>query len=117
MQKLYIVITKDGFLTSKKENNIIESDTVLSEAKDEYLRDRITDIADVGKRVLRNLSGSKNKGLDQLDEKFTEITRINLMKKLLLIVLVFLLYGCNAQKNHNKNYGKMKNKQIKVKHK
>ena len=41
MQKLYIVITKDGFLTSKKENNIIESDTVLSEAKNEKDAERL----------------------------------------------------------------------------
>jgi phosphotransferase system enzyme I (PtsI) len=47
-------------------NNYIK---VLSEAKDEYLRDRISDIADVGKRILRNLVGVEAKSLDSLDEK------------------------------------------------
>ncbi|MGB2961695.1 MAG: phosphoenolpyruvate--protein phosphotransferase [Candidatus Omnitrophota bacterium] len=42
---------------------------VLSEAKDEYLRDRITDITDVGKRILRNLLGAEEKSMDELEEK------------------------------------------------
>ncbi len=42
---------------------------VLSEAKDEYLRDRITDITDVGKRILKNLSGVEDKTLAALSEK------------------------------------------------
>ncbi len=42
---------------------------VLSEAKDEYLRDRISDISDVGKRILRNLLGAEEKNLEDLDEK------------------------------------------------
>ncbi|MGB3082012.1 MAG: phosphoenolpyruvate--protein phosphotransferase [Candidatus Omnitrophota bacterium] len=41
----------------------------LSEAKDEYLRDRITDITDVGKRILRNLVGAEEKSMDMLTEK------------------------------------------------
>ena len=41
----------------------------LSDAKDEYLRDRIADIADVGKRVLKNLIGKKERRLDELEEK------------------------------------------------
>ncbi|MFH1395613.1 MAG: phosphoenolpyruvate--protein phosphotransferase [Candidatus Omnitrophota bacterium] len=43
--------------------------SVLSEAKDEYLRDRISDITDVGKRILRNLAGREEKKLEDLDEK------------------------------------------------
>jgi phosphotransferase system enzyme I (PtsI) len=43
--------------------------SALSEAKDEYLRDRITDITDVGKRILRNLVGAEEKNLDELTEK------------------------------------------------
>ncbi|MBU0683017.1 MAG: phosphoenolpyruvate--protein phosphotransferase [Candidatus Omnitrophota bacterium] len=43
--------------------------SVLSEAKDEYLRDRISDITDVGKRILRNLTGREEKKLEDLDEK------------------------------------------------
>ena len=43
--------------------------TALSGAKDEYLRDRISDIADVGKRVLKNLIGVKEKSLEDLEEK------------------------------------------------
>ena len=42
---------------------------VLSEAKDEYLRDRISDMTDVGKRILRNLTGVEDKKLEDLDEK------------------------------------------------
>ena len=42
---------------------------VLSEAKDEYLRDRISDITDVGKRVLRNLMGEEDRGLSELETK------------------------------------------------
>ena len=41
----------------------------LSEAKDEYLRDRITDITDVGRRILKNLSGIEERSLEDLDEK------------------------------------------------
>ncbi|MFC1480356.1 phosphoenolpyruvate--protein phosphotransferase [Candidatus Omnitrophota bacterium] len=41
----------------------------LSEAKDEYLRDRVSDINDVGKRILRNLTGIEEKSMDGLDEK------------------------------------------------
>ncbi|MFC1570389.1 phosphoenolpyruvate--protein phosphotransferase [Candidatus Omnitrophota bacterium] len=41
----------------------------LADAKDEYLRDRITDIADVGKRILKNLVGKKERSLEDLDEK------------------------------------------------
>lgn len=43
--------------------------SALSDAKDEYLRDRISDIADVGKRILSNLIGTKEKTLEELDEK------------------------------------------------
>ena len=43
--------------------------SALSGAKDEYLRDRSGDIADVGKRVLKNLIGSKERSMESLDEK------------------------------------------------
>jgi phosphotransferase system enzyme I (PtsI) len=43
--------------------------SALSEVKDEYLRDRISDITDVGKRILRNLAGVEEKSLKDLDEK------------------------------------------------
>lgn len=43
--------------------------SVLSEAKDEYLRDRIADITDVGKRILRNLTGVEEKSMEFLEEK------------------------------------------------
>ena len=42
---------------------------VLSEASDEYLRDRISDITDVGKRILRNLLGAEKKNLEEIEEK------------------------------------------------
>ncbi len=43
--------------------------SALSGAKDEYLRDRSSDIADVGKRVLKNLIGAKERSMENLDEK------------------------------------------------
>ncbi len=42
---------------------------VLSEAKDEYLRDRISDIMDVGRRILRNLLGAETRGMEDLTDK------------------------------------------------
>ncbi|MFC1646057.1 phosphoenolpyruvate--protein phosphotransferase [Candidatus Omnitrophota bacterium] len=39
---------------------------VFSKVEDEYLRERISDINDVGKRLLRNLLGKKRKGLKEL---------------------------------------------------
>lgn len=41
----------------------------LSKAKDEYLRDRVSDIADVGKRILRNLTGAVDRKMEELVEK------------------------------------------------
>lgn len=41
----------------------------FSKMDDEYLRERISDINDVGKRVLRNLLGTKQKSLDNLKEQ------------------------------------------------
>ena len=35
MSKKLIVITKNGFLTSKEEKEVLKTDTILSEAKDE----------------------------------------------------------------------------------
>ncbi|RKY41599.1 MAG: phosphoenolpyruvate--protein phosphotransferase [Candidatus Makaraimicrobium thalassicum] len=67
------VITR---LKKKKKNiELIFSDvlnkyiSVLSKARDEYLRDRISDITDVGKRILRNLIGLEERNLEALDEK------------------------------------------------
>jgi len=42
---------------------------VLSKTNDEYLRERVSDINDVGKRVLRNLLGTKRESLETLKEK------------------------------------------------
>lgn len=41
---------------------------VFSKVEDEYLRERISDINDVGKRILRNLLGKKPKGLEAFKE-------------------------------------------------
>jgi len=41
----------------------------FSEMDDEYLRERISDIRDVGKRVLQNLYGEEKNALDSLTEK------------------------------------------------
>jgi phosphotransferase system enzyme I (PtsI) len=42
---------------------------VFSKIEDEYLRERISDISDVGKRILRNLLGKEGKRLDELKDK------------------------------------------------
>jgi phosphotransferase system enzyme I (PtsI) len=42
---------------------------VFSRIEDEYLKERIADINDVGKRILRNLLGKERKGLWDLKEK------------------------------------------------
>lgn len=42
---------------------------VFSRMEDEYLRERIADINDVGKRVLRILSGKKKRALSDFEEK------------------------------------------------
>ena len=43
--------------------------TVFSKMNDEYLKERISDIDDVGKRVLKNLVGAKERSLSELKEK------------------------------------------------
>ncbi len=47
-------------------NKYIEA---LSKAKDEYLRDRVSDIADVGKRILRNLTGTGERNMEEFGDK------------------------------------------------
>jgi phosphotransferase system enzyme I (PtsI) len=42
---------------------------VFSKIEDEYLKERMADINDVGRRILRNLLGKERKGLDDLKEK------------------------------------------------
>jgi len=42
---------------------------VFSKMNDEYLKERISDIDDVGKRILKNLLGAKEKSLSELKEK------------------------------------------------
>lgn len=42
---------------------------VFSKIEDEYLKERISDVNDVGKRVLRNLLGREKKGFEDLKEK------------------------------------------------
>ncbi|MGE4357507.1 MAG: phosphoenolpyruvate--protein phosphotransferase [Candidatus Omnitrophota bacterium] len=42
---------------------------VFSKMDDEYLRERISDIDDVGKRILRNLIGKQRQDLSKLDKK------------------------------------------------
>ncbi|MFA4842374.1 MAG: phosphoenolpyruvate--protein phosphotransferase [Candidatus Omnitrophota bacterium] len=42
---------------------------VFSKIEDEYLKERIADINDVGKRILRNLLGRQRQGLEDLQEK------------------------------------------------
>jgi len=42
---------------------------VFSKIEDEYLKERMADINDVGRRILRNLLGKERKGLDDLKEQ------------------------------------------------
>lgn len=42
---------------------------VFSQIDDDYLRERLSDIDDVGRRILRNLQGMERKGLSDLGEK------------------------------------------------
>ena len=43
--------------------------TIFSKIEDEYLKERISDINDVGKRILRNLLGKERSGLEDLKDK------------------------------------------------
>ncbi|MFA5361818.1 MAG: phosphoenolpyruvate--protein phosphotransferase [Candidatus Omnitrophota bacterium] len=43
--------------------------SVFSKIEDEYLKERISDVNDVGKRILRNLLGRERKNLKDLQEK------------------------------------------------
>ncbi len=43
--------------------------SVFAKIEDEYLKERIADINDVGRRILRNLLGKERKGLSELKEK------------------------------------------------
>jgi len=42
---------------------------VLSKSDDEYLRERVSDINDVGRRILKNLLGTERRSLEDLKEK------------------------------------------------
>lgn len=42
---------------------------VLSKSDDEYLRERVSDITDVGRRILKNLLGAKHRSLSELKKK------------------------------------------------
>jgi len=42
---------------------------VLSKSDDEYLRERVSDINDVGKRILKNLLGAEHRSLEKLKKK------------------------------------------------
>ncbi|MFA6350265.1 MAG: phosphoenolpyruvate--protein phosphotransferase [Candidatus Omnitrophota bacterium] len=42
---------------------------VFSKIEDEYLKERVVDINDVGKRILRNLLGKKRIGLEEISER------------------------------------------------
>jgi phosphotransferase system enzyme I (PtsI) len=47
--------------------------SVFSRIEDEYLKERISDINDVGRRILRNLLGRKRRGLADLEEEVVVI--------------------------------------------
>ena len=42
---------------------------VLSKSEDEYLRERVSDISDVGRRILKNLLGTEHRSLEDLKKK------------------------------------------------
>ncbi|MFH1411282.1 MAG: phosphoenolpyruvate--protein phosphotransferase [Candidatus Omnitrophota bacterium] len=72
------VLVQEVIIRIKKKKKNIESIfaevlnryiSVLSGARDEYLRDRISDITDVGKRILRNLLGAEERTLGELEDK------------------------------------------------
>jgi phosphotransferase system enzyme I (PtsI) len=42
---------------------------VLSKSDDEYLRERVSDITDVGRRILKNLLGAEHRSLEDLKKK------------------------------------------------
>ena len=46
---------------------------VFSKIEDEYLKERTSDVNDVGKRILRNLLGKKQRGLDTVPERVVVI--------------------------------------------
>jgi phosphotransferase system enzyme I (PtsI) len=43
---------------------------MLGSVEDEYLRERVADVRDVGKRLIRNLSGDKMPSLDQIEGQY-----------------------------------------------
>ena len=43
--------------------------SVFSKIEDEYLRERVADINDVGKRIIKNLLGHQRRGLEELKER------------------------------------------------
>ncbi|MCX5714561.1 MAG: PEP-utilizing enzyme, partial [Candidatus Omnitrophica bacterium] len=62
---------------------------IFSKIEDEYLKERITDINDVGKRILRNLLGKQQKGLGDLKER--------------VVVVAHDLSPSDTASMHNKN--------------
>ena len=46
---------------------------VLSAVEDDYLRERVADVKDVGRRVLRNLVGEKENTLDEIKQRYIVI--------------------------------------------
>jgi len=65
-------LKKDKFIVEYIFSEVLKKYVdVFSRLEDEYLRERISDINDVGKRILKNLLGrDKQQGLDELQEKF-----------------------------------------------
>ncbi len=48
---------------------------VFSKIEDEYLKERTSDVNDVGKRILRNLLGKKPRSLENLKEKVVVVAQ------------------------------------------
>ena len=69
-------IKRDKFVVEYAFSEVLKKYVdVFSRLQDEYLRERISDINDVGRRILKNLLGKdKQKGLDELPGEFIVIS-------------------------------------------
>ncbi|MFP3014463.1 MAG: phosphoenolpyruvate-protein phosphotransferase PtsI [Arsenophonus sp.] len=91
-QKILSLIEKDKQLAVVAVQNVIkEQAEELEELNDEYLKERATDVRDIGKRLLKNILGLPNVDLDSITEEVvlvasdlspSEIAQLNFNKVL-----------------------------------
>jgi phosphotransferase system enzyme I (PtsI) len=84
-------IKKDKYCTEYIFSDVLKKYIrVFSDIEDEYLRERISDISDVGRRILRNLLGKKKRlGFDEIPDK--------------LVIVAFDLSPSDTASMHKKN--------------